>query len=167
MELPELSIEGWAKVVGATSATIALCITLWKPTKTWLRSSFDSAVISALKRCKKALTRLVHEDILAEELLMLDQTRALVDANIDRLSMIDAAIQAQGVALAELPRIAGQMEGLPRAIESLSQAMMEMSENVGIIRGKMEERDRWDGEERRHGERRRNDREDQYDRRQE
>lgn len=157
MKVPELSIEGWAKVVGATSATIALAITLWKalatPVKQAVRNRFDRAVVTTLTRNKKLIRAAIQEEILQEEFTRFEEALATVDANSDRLTMVESALTAQGVALSELPKIAGQMEGLPRAIETLSNAMREMSENVGFIRGKVEERERWDGQERRQEER--------------
>ncbi|HKU51401.1 MAG TPA: hypothetical protein VJQ25_02960, partial [Nitrospira sp.] len=150
MKAPDLSVEGWAKVVGATSATLLLIATIWRPIKSWIKDHFDIALKSALRRNKDDIRYILTEDILAAEFRLLGETHEMSSANNDRLEMVDSALKAQGVALEQLPRIAGQMEGLPRALESLSKALLEMSENVGFIRGKVEERERWDGQERRH-----------------
>lgn len=153
--MSNLSLEGWAKVVAAATGTFTLLALLWRPTKTWIICRWDEAVESTFHRQPKKYQRILREEVFAEEVKMLEETQAMAEANRDHLTAVDAALRAQGVALSELPKLAGKMEGLPEAISNLSTTLSAMSENIGHIKGRMEERDRreeleaWDGRERR------------------
>jgi hypothetical protein len=153
--MSNLSVEGWAKVVAAATGTFTLLALLWKPAKAWAVYRWDCAVESTFHRQPKKYQRILREEVFAEEVRMLEETRSMAEANQDHLVAVDAALRAQGVALSELPKLAGKMEGLPEAISNLSTTLSAMSENIGHIKGRMEERDRreeleaWDGRERR------------------
>jgi hypothetical protein len=159
-----LTVDGWAKVVAAVASTLTLLVMLWKPLKKWLIYKLDCAIVETLRRCKKTVRRILRDEVLVEEVRMLEDTHTKADANTDRLEMAEAAIIAHGKVINEFPRFIGQMEGLPVAIQQLTEAMMGMREDVGVIKGRMGGGNEvWDGvnrrkrdvpvkQERRHGE---------------
>jgi uncharacterized ubiquitin-like protein YukD len=132
-----LSVEGWAKVVAAIASTLTLLVMIWKPIKKWLVYKLDCMIVETLKRCKKTVRRILRDEVLVEEVRMIEDSHAKADANSDRLEMAEAAIIAHGKVLNEFPKFVGQMQGLPRAIEQLTEAMMGMREDVGVIKGRM------------------------------
>lgn len=151
-----MTLDLWAKIVGACIATFTLLGTLGKPCKAWLVLRWDIAVESSFTRNPKTYNRIMREDVMPREITLLEHSAELSEANKDRLEMAEASLIAQGAALLEIPKISAKMEGLPAAIEKFSEAMTHMAENVGHIKGKMEERERreaiegrWDGIERR------------------
>jgi hypothetical protein len=138
--------DWWIKRIAIASGALTVSGLIWRPVTRWLQGRFDERVTQALRRCKAEVRVIMREDVFPAEFANSAATRALAESNEDRLEAMDAIVKAQGVALLDIPKIAGQMEGLPAAIQSLTLTMMAIHKEVGEIRGEMKT---WDGSERR------------------
>lgn len=134
--------DWWIKRIAIASGALTIAGLIWRPVTKWLRGRFDERVTEALRRCKVEVRTIMKEDVFPAEFAAAAATRALAETNEDRLEAMSAIVKAQGVALLDIPKIAGQMEGLPAAIQSLTITMMAIHKEVGEIRGEMKS---WDG----------------------
>jgi hypothetical protein len=100
---------------------------------------------------------------LEKELTDMRTTTALASAHSDTLAMIQAAVEAHGIALRDVPRMSGAMQEMTRTLERLDETISSIGKNVldhstelGRVSGYLES-GAWRGEERRRKGRRHED----------
>ncbi len=138
--------DWWVKRIAIASGALTVLGLIWRPVTRTLRDRFEQRVLHSLRSCKAEVKTIIRDDVFPAEFAKAAETRALAEANEDRLEGMAAIVNAQGVALLDIPKLAGEMKGLPAAIQGLTQTMMAIHKEVGEIRGEMRS---WDGGERR------------------
>lgn len=134
--------EWWVKRIAIISGALTVAGIIWRPVTRWFRDRFDAKVVEVLRRCKIEVKTVMRDEVFPAEFVRAAETRALAEANQDRLEAFEAVQKAQGIALLDIPRLAGEMKGLPAAIQDLTKTMMAIHREVGEIRGQMRS---WDG----------------------
>jgi len=145
------NVKAWAEVVGLVLALSALAKLIWDPIKKWYNIRFERTLLATMRRCKDEVRRVLREDVLKEEIKMLNDADERSLANKDSLTAAHSAIEAQGIAMRHLETAAQRLELLPETIERVEGAMSIFGRDLSEILGRLKERDKWDGINRRKG----------------
>jgi hypothetical protein len=124
--------------------------------------TFERLVMTAIDMRRKDLRATIESEF-APEFSARADTAATATANADRLDSAHAAIEAQGLALRDIPRMSGMMgemtrtlSGLNKAVDQLNQNMLDHGSEIGRVTGFIDS-GVWQGPERRRKGRREQD----------
>lgn len=150
--------QQWAILAGLIISLATIWKLLWMPLKNLARWMITRAVIGTLVRSPDEIRRVLREGALKEEVRMIDDTSHRADANHDSLEAILEAQKAQGIAMNAIRKAQERIQSaqarldlMPETLERLSGTVQYIGQEIGIVRGKLEERERWDGVDRRKG----------------
>jgi hypothetical protein len=134
-------VETWGAIVGVVLSTAAL---IYWPAR-WI---FERLVMNAIAARQRDLRAIVETEF-AKEIGQRAEIAEIAHANEDRLVALQAAVEAQGMALREVPRMSSALEhmgevmsGLSTAVAQLNQNMLHQSAELGRVTGFIEERRR-------------------------
>jgi hypothetical protein len=143
------------KTTWETAGTILVVLAAGYAVIRWpLWWTFERLVMAAISGRRKDLRATIESEF-SPEFAARAETAATATANEDRLSSAQAAIEAQGLVLRDIPRMSGMMGemtrtllGLNKAVDQLNQNMLEHGSEIGRVTGFIES-GAWQGPERR------------------